>query len=191
MKFYTGVGSRETPEDMQELIRQLAYKLANTGWCLRSGAADGADKAFEAGWWKARMDHVKVDPIQSQAMAAEIYIAWSGFNGHTATSYAGNVYMPSGAIAQEAEEIVSKIHPNWAACTQGARKLHSRNVFQVLGQDLKTPSSMLVCWAKTNKEGQAQGGTATAWNLAQQHNIPCFNLNKPVDLARIQRFLEE
>lgn len=191
MKFYTGVGSRETPDEMMEVIRQLAYKLARKGFRLRSGAAEGADKAFEAGWWKARMDVIKECPHASHAMSAEIYIAWSGFNGHTATSHAGNVYIPSGAIANEAEAIVSKIHPAWHACSQGARKLHSRNVFQVLGQDLKTPSTMLICWAKTDKAGNVKGGTATAWNLAKQNNIPCFNLNNPVDFARIHKYLEE
>lgn len=176
---------------MQEVIRRLAYKLAQRGYHLRSGAAEGADHAFEAGWWNARMDQVKVCPFESQAMTAEIYIAWSGFNGHTVNSHDGNVYIPSGAIAHEAEAIVSQIHPAWGACSPGARKLHSRNVFQVLGQDLKTPSTMLVCWARTDKSGNIKGGTATAWNLARQHNIPCFNLNKEVDYERIQIYLGE
>ena len=33
----------------------------------------------------------------------------------------------------QAEEIASRIHPAWHKCGKGARKMHTRNVFQVLG----------------------------------------------------------
>jgi DNA-binding XRE family transcriptional regulator len=48
-KYYAGIGSRETPKDICEIMTQLATKLANTGWVLRSGGAKGADQAFEKG----------------------------------------------------------------------------------------------------------------------------------------------
>ena len=190
MKWYTGVGSRETPEDMQAFIRLLAYKLANDGFHLRSGAAEGADKAFEAGWWNARMDCVKVCPFESYEMTAEIFIPWSGFNQHTKNCKSGNVYLPDGAIELEAEQIAAKIHPAWERCSPGAKKLHTRNVFQVLGKDLDAPSTMLICWAKQTKGGNILGGTATAWNLARSYNVPCFNLADPKDFTRIQKFME-
>ena len=47
MKYYTGIGSRETPKDIMQLMSKLAYKLASEGYILRSGAAQGADTAFE------------------------------------------------------------------------------------------------------------------------------------------------
>lgn len=190
MKWYTGVGSRETPVDMQAIIRLLAYKLANMGYGLRSGGAQGADNAFQAGWWNARLDKVKEYPLESWDMRAEIYIAWSGFNGLTKNCLSGNVYIPSGDIEKAAQQIASGVHPAWDKCSQGAKKLHTRSVFQVLGQDLETPSSMLICWAKTDNHGNPKGGTATAWNLAKAHNVPCFNLANPVDYARITKFLE-
>jgi hypothetical protein len=45
-KYYTGVGSRNTPEDILELMTRLAIKLEGEGWTLRSGGAKGADTAF-------------------------------------------------------------------------------------------------------------------------------------------------
>lgn len=48
-KYYAGIGSRETPKDICDLMTKLATKLANTGWILRSGGAKGADQAFERG----------------------------------------------------------------------------------------------------------------------------------------------
>ena len=48
-KFYTGIGSRQTPKDILNLIEDVAFKLASKGYILRSGAAKGADTAFEDG----------------------------------------------------------------------------------------------------------------------------------------------
>jgi len=39
---YSGIGSRETPDDILELMKAVAYKLAGRGYTLRSGGADGA-----------------------------------------------------------------------------------------------------------------------------------------------------
>ncbi len=46
---YAGVGSRLTPMPILGLMRKLGFRLAELGYTLRSGAADGADAAFEAG----------------------------------------------------------------------------------------------------------------------------------------------
>jgi len=48
-KFYTGVGSRKTPTHVLELMTRIAEKCYRLGYILRSGGADGADLAFEAG----------------------------------------------------------------------------------------------------------------------------------------------
>jgi predicted Rossmann fold nucleotide-binding protein DprA/Smf involved in DNA uptake len=49
MRIYTGVGSRKTPKAITNLMTELARTLGDSGWCLRSGGADGADVAFESG----------------------------------------------------------------------------------------------------------------------------------------------
>lgn len=49
MKYYAGIGSRKTPSDILEAMRDVAHHLAAEGWTLRSGGARGADTAFEQG----------------------------------------------------------------------------------------------------------------------------------------------
>ncbi len=49
-KYYSGIGSRETPDDIIDVMKQLGKKLADQGWILRTGGAKGADQAFELGW---------------------------------------------------------------------------------------------------------------------------------------------
>lgn len=187
MKYYTGVGSRETPEDILELMKTLAYKLASDGYILRSGGADGADKSFQDGWW----DNYQDTRHEHGRPEAEIYIAWGGFNGLKLGMYGDSIVIPSGALAEKAFDIAASIHPAWDKCSHGAKTLHSRNVFQVLGRDLKTPSKMLIAWTKLTRAGEPTGGTATAIRLAEKHNIPCFNLNRVDDLARILKYLED
>lgn len=69
--------------------------------------------------------------------------------------------------------MASKFHPNWANVGDTGRDYHARNVCQVLGVDLGTPSKFVMCWTQ---DGKTKGGTATAIRVAEHHNIPVFNL---------------
>lgn len=46
---YAGIGSRETPRSILDLMTAIARKLEALGYTLRSGGATGADTAFEEG----------------------------------------------------------------------------------------------------------------------------------------------
>lgn len=48
-RYYTGIGSRQTPPEVLQLMTQIAHKLELAGLILRSGGAVGADLAFEHG----------------------------------------------------------------------------------------------------------------------------------------------
>lgn len=48
-KLYTGVGSRNTPANIKQIMYEIAHTLASYGYTLRSGGAAGADTAFESG----------------------------------------------------------------------------------------------------------------------------------------------
>lgn len=48
-RYFAGIGSRSTPDDIQQLMTKVSAKLTGLGWILRSGGARGADRAFERG----------------------------------------------------------------------------------------------------------------------------------------------
>ena len=73
----------------------------------------------------------------------------------------------------KANEIAAKFHPNWHNLKPTVRQLHSRNVGQVLGQDLKIPSSFVLCWTKN---GSGSGGTGQAVRIAHHYNVPVVNI---------------
>ena len=96
----------------------------------------------------------------------------------------------------EAMKIAAKYHPMWSACSRYAQKLHGRNAFQVLGRDLKSPSSFLICWTIdgciSNKDRKREtGGTGTAISIADAHGVKIFNLQRQDHLARILKFIED
>jgi len=161
LKPYTGIGSRKAPADILAVMTALAAQMAGA-YVLRSGAADGADAAFEAGALKA-------------GGAREIYLPWKGFNGHSSELY---------HASEQAFVLAQSVHPAWDRLEQGPKKLHSRNTYQVLGQALNAPSELVICWTPDGCESartrnRNTGGTATAIVLAERHGIPVYNLKNP------------
>lgn len=161
-KIYTGIGSRETPSDVLVQMWRIGAVLGNRGWTLRSGHADGADLAFERG-------------AQHTKGKMEIFLPWEGFNDakHDGISYF--TWWPSINKLQRAIMFAEKHHPNWAACNSGAKKLHTRNVAQVVGMNLNLASDLIICWTKDGKGG---GGTGQALRMAKalKKSIPIFDL---------------
>lgn len=147
---YTGIGARKTPEPMLENIRRAAVFMANHGYTLRSGAADGADKAFEEG----------CDSVQGKK---EIYLPWENFNGHKS-----NLWKP-GKIAHNVAE---KYHPTWDKLSDGAKKMMARNVNQMFGIHLTQNTKLVICWTP---EGKITGGTGQALRIAKDFKIPVIN----------------
>lgn len=161
MKFYAGIGSRRTPSQVLELMAKAASKLAHQGWVLRSGAAAGADSAFERG-------------CDLAAGQKEIYLPWPGFSSHSS-----RLCRPS----QAALALAGQHHPAWDRCSPAARKLHARNCHQILGPSLSAPVRFVLCWH------DGSGGTMQAVRIAEAHGIPVFNLREPEVMERVRRFV--
>ncbi len=142
-------------------MRRLASRLAANGFVLRSGGADGADKAFQAG-------------CEDAGGRSEIWLPWQGFNGagHTGL-YPGKAHF----------DLASQLHPAWASLPRSVRSLHARNVGQVLGANLDVEASFVICWTPDGCESHASrtkgtGGTGMAISVATAlgRSIPVFNL---------------
>ena len=182
MKYYTGVGSRETPKEILDLMREYSRIMALKGWSFRSGGADGADSAFSDGWWDARH-------IDKEIQEGEIYLPWDGFNDFMPSDPCC-ILVTDKRIIQKAQEILQTVHPAYNKLTRGPLALHTRNVYQVLGADLKTPSKGLIAYAKLDKHGEPTGGTRTAIKIAEKYGVKTRNLVKDEDRKFILDFVE-
>lgn len=156
MSHYTGVGSRETPQPVLEKMFEIAAEKAKMGLVLRSGGASGADLAFEKG-------------CVSVGGKKEIYLPWEGFNPE------GRRYQEAPPaprflpIAPEAYRMAKYFHPAWDRLEKYSRDLMARNCYIVLGHDLETPSTHIVCWTK---ESRTMGGTGQVIRMAKEFGIP-------------------
>lgn len=162
MKSYAGIGSRETPVKILALMQDVAAHLAGKGYVLRSGAAAGADSAFETG-----CDRV--------GGAKEIYLPWKGFNGHVSTLF---------SITPEALNLAERHHPAWERLSDNGKLLIARDGYQVLGSKLDDPARFVVCWTKG---ARVVGGTGQALRLALSKGVPVLNL---ADLGQHTKVLQ-
>lgn len=167
--YYTGIGSKDTPTEYLKLMFIVTLYLAKNNLTLRSGAALGADKAFELGC------------LQSNGRK-EIYLPWKGFNGSISTFISPK---------DKAIEIAKSFHPHWDKLSHETKLLQARNSHRILGINLDSPSSFVICYTKG---GKLVGGIAQAIRIANHYNIPVFNMGVYSDInlcrTKLLEFLE-
>lgn len=162
--FVAGIGSRETPQNIQDEMKKIGeWVRQSKTFYITSGHAEGADWAFEQG-------------AQERCI---VYSPWSGYNQHL-KSNAITVIPP---ITQKSKDITEKYHPAFGRLSDGALKLHCRNSYQVLGSEIGNCSSsgitplrvkVVICWTS---DGKASGGTGQAIRIAKGHDIPVLNMH--------------
>ncbi len=174
MIYYAGIGSRTTPENILHEMNQLAIFFATKNWVLRSGGADGADTEFALGCNIAKGQK-------------EIFLPWKHFNNNSSALY---------DIPDEAFTISEKYHPTWNTLRAPVKKLMARNAQQILGKNLDSPSTLVVCYTPdgcTNHQTRtkATGGTGQAISIASEYGIPVFNLQNKFAIDELQEFIQD
>lgn len=160
-KYVAFVGSRKAGMKIMERYKPLVLEYERRGYILRSGNAYGFDKIINY-----------VHPA-----SREIYLPYADFGGEAE----GNIMIPSEfSNYSKAVEIVRKLHPNRNLSDIHIRYL-ARDVYQVLGKDLNTPSEIVYCWSEDGAEKleeitEKTGGTAMAIRVALNYHIPVVNL---------------
>lgn len=166
-----------------DLMAAIGEALARRGWTLRSGAAEGADTAFEVGAARG-------------GGRIELYLPWPGFHIARlkwakeicwADELRPALVRPRIALPEPTElaiRIAAKTHPWWATMNPRHRPIHARNVHQCLGADCATPSRFVLCWTPdgaVEETSSKTGGTGQAIRVAHRsmHDIPIHNLQRP------------
>ena len=180
LKFYTGVGSRNTPKDVMDEMYLIGVYLSEKGYILRSGNARGADSAFQMG-----CDSVNGD--------SEIYLPLENFG----TLKRNTILVKDTKILLQAFEIAKSVKSKTYVWNKKNKPFHTRNVFQVLGFHLNKPSDFVLCWTDTGAENHDEiinrndkSGTSTAISLASIYNIPVFNMYNKDWLKRFENFID-
>ena len=160
MIIIAGIGSRQTPTPVLRVFESFA-KMASPKVWFRSGHADGADYAFEKG-------------AKEKCL---VYLPWKGFNSECPLLGQASSL---DRLDAEAFRIVLQHEPYAADVSRAIQLLKCRNVFQILGQDLKTLSDLVICWTPN---GETVGGTGLALKIARDHYIPVINVGAFEDIS--------
>lgn len=178
-KAYAGIGSRKTPKEVCEQMTHIASVLDGLGWTLRSGGAKRADQAFADG---------------ASAFQYEEYIPWYNFSPprigvepilldqNTTVYDLAQMYWDS-----RPEGVDEGRYCDWASLRDTTKLFMMRNVHQIFGKDLHTPSKAVICWTEN---GAMKGGTSFAMWIAMQHQIPIFNLADSSAMERMGKFFD-
>jgi hypothetical protein len=175
---YAGIGSRETPNDVLDLMRRYAKRLEFLGFLLRSGGAARADEAFD-----------------TSTTRSEIFLPWPRFDsfGKRKTKLPkGPEIVVYDSATDAARSMAARHHPKWHDLSEFVKALHARNTHQILGRSLKDPSAFVLCWTpdgSTGKTTSKTGGTGQAIRIARAHGIPVFNLQRDDHRAAWERFV--
>lgn len=175
MKVYAGIGSRKTPVGILEIMTETAKALEARGWTLRSGNAEGADQAFQAGTKKA-----------------EVFLPWPGYNKRTQQRDHDRYVLTDRPlnIQVAANNLTELYHPTPTKLTPATRKLHGRNALILFGPNCRPIDmvSWIICWTPN---GEISGGTGQTLRMASDFPIKITNLGNPDDLRKARQFLDQ
>ena len=171
---YAGIGSRQTPAAILEVMGRAARMLAEQGWVLRTGLAAGADQTF---YLAAR----SIGPV-------ELFLPWPSFEREARDPGAELATRVLERPTAAARQLAEKHHPAWGKLSDGVRALHARNGHQILGPRLLSPVRFVLCWTPDGSldgRGRNVGGTGQALRLADQQQITVLNLARMDDERRV------
>lgn len=150
MRFYTGVGSRNTPQNILDMMTLMARVLESKGYVLRSGGAKGADSAFEQGVLDRNNMEIYYAAQASPAameIAGKYHPAWNRCSPYAKKLHGRNSFQVLGFDLDKPSEFLVCWTPD--GCTQH------------IGRTIKT------------------GGTGTAISIADAHGVKIINLQRP------------
>lgn len=160
--FYTGVGSRKTPADVLELMVRIAMKAAQSGYVLRSGGAEGADKAFEQGCdlvhGPKEIYYAKQATAEAMDLAAQFHPAWNAFTEYAKKLHGRNSFQVLGLTLDKPSERFICWTPD--GCVTHAQRT------------------------------RATGGTGTAISIADAYHIAICNLALPAHRAIMEEWIK-
>lgn len=157
---YAGIGSRETPEDILEMMTRIASDLEKKGYILNSGGAKGADSAFEKGvrnFRNKRIFFADDANNETNAIAKEIHPAPERLGQYAMKLMARNTYQVFGRNLDTPVDFV-------ICWTKDGKEGHGKN--------------------------RPCGGTGQAVEMASLKGIPVINLKNENAMDRIKELTE-
>ncbi len=185
-RYYAGIGSRETPEQILRLMARLGRTLTDKGFSLASGDAKKADYAFYTG--------ARLSP-NFYNTAPRIYLSRDGYKGRFHDP--ANGFIDAQRYPEQfakAQKMAFDVRGGWGGLNDWGIELHTRNVFQILGHSLECPVRGVYFYAEPHrtKKDHVSGGTNTAIQIARAFGIERrYNFFYDDVVANAEHWLED
>lgn len=189
-----GIGSRRLTFASSKRQMYFACCIVFAGFKEHSGGADLSDTSHELGARIAYDAMCLLDPSLppgEYSRVMSIFLPWAGFNGRKEGPSAGYlVHCPP-----EAMNLTAPFHPGWQHLTEPARKMMSRNMLQVLSEDLRSPVKFVMCETPdgaftASMTSSKTGGTGQAIRIADKYGVPVYNLQHPAHREKVDKWIE-
>jgi len=165
MKYYAGIGSRSLSAAQKKFCWRVGRWLADLGWTLRTGAAQGADQAFAEG-------------ALSVGGSVILCLPWNSYESH----WVDQCLVQSCASARVLSNhdhghhaSVDTYHPAPEKLSGAVRKLHARNSLII------TPCTFVLAFPGINL-----GGTGQGIRIAEGDGIEVIRLDIPEQRKRVE-----
>ncbi len=161
LQTYTGVGSRKTPNNILDLMRNIAIKMAYCGFTLRSGGATGADTAFEQGAGnKKEIFYANDATVEAMTISKQFHPAWHKCGNYAKKLHGRNAFQVLGRNLATPADVLICWTPD--ACKNHAQRKYSTggtgtaisiaDAYQVPIVNLAYPNDFII-WDTWIKEG--------------------------------------
>lgn len=184
---WTGVGSREVPEEKKVLQEWVGEQLGLLGGVLSTGDAPGSDENFYIGYQRAVANksrfYLPPAQIYYTSLKNQRNSTHNPIEGyHCLENYPETI--------GQAEAAAFRARGSFNGLFKSGIALHSRNAFQVLGEDMNQPRKFVIFYAEPKgKRGLVNGGTNTTVQIAKYENVKSINLFLEEDEARLREWI--
>lgn len=158
---YAMLAGSGAPRNIQVFVGKVARELGEAGCVLRSGGEEG----FEAS-------------AESNARQSEIFLPYKRFNRNDSPRFEQH---------KKSFDIAKDVTKSWLRINEFAKKCAARYVHAILGDNLDSPASLIICWSEDGAVTEEQtssrsGHVKTAISVAERNGIPLLNLGRRDDI---------
>ena len=162
MKYYAGIGSRNTPIDVMNAMTKTAKWLEKFNYVLRSGGAKGADTAFEQGITNPNMKQIFYQndaTEEARKIAKRYHPAWDRMSNFAKNLHGRNAFQILGRDLETPVDFVICWTPDGA---------------------------------ETHKDRQYEtGGTGTAISIANANGIRVYNFANENSINELRELFKD
>lgn len=174
LRYYAGIGSRTITSEERQKILIIAKKLADSGFVVYSGNAEGSDITFQLGSEKKCV----------------LLLPWKKFNQKM---YDVNNSLDQYEVGKsdEGQSMIDKYHPSPKSLSYGGRLMMARNWYQIQGFDKYPRVEFVICCANRDDSGKIIGGTGQACRIAEDFGLPVFNIRDNDWMDSFNNYMKE